>query len=84
MIEVREKAEPLYEVSADSARHLLLIAWQLGDRHLEVQLFGERIIIRRDRAIKTMLEGLGATIREIEAPFDPEEVEHAGTGDDPH
>jgi urease accessory protein len=33
---------------------------------------GERLRIRRDHVLAAMLEGLGARVTAIEAPFDPE------------
>ena len=72
VIEVHAAPEPLYEVSGMDARHLLTLAWQIGNRHLAAQITGDHIFIRQDPVIKTMLEGLGATVQSIEAPFDPE------------
>jgi urease accessory protein len=72
VIEVRASMEALYEVRARDARHLVAIAWQLGNRHLPAQIFEHRILIRRDHVIAAMLSGLGAEVTEIEAPFDPE------------
>ena len=36
------------------------------------QIVGDRLRIRRDHVLEDMLRGLGATLTEIEAPFDPE------------
>lgn len=49
-------------------RHL---AWHLGNRHLAAQIDEDRIFIRRDHVIRAMLEGLGATVEEVKAPFQP-------------
>lgn len=78
VIEVRATPEALYEVTAKDARHLLTLAWQIGNRHLAADITETRIRIRADHVIKTMLEGLGATVREIEAPFDPEGGAYGG------
>lgn len=72
IVEVRAAPEPLYEVRGRDARHLLTIAWQLGNRHLPAEIGEDRILIRRDHVIHDMLLGLGATVTEIEAPFSPE------------
>ena len=72
VIEVVAKPEALYEVRGKDDLHLLTLAWQLGNRHLAAQIFEDRILIRQDRVIKDMLEGLGAGVTEIEASFDPE------------
>jgi len=72
VIEVRAAPEDLMEVRGRDARHLLALAWQIGNRHLAAQILPDRILIRRDHVIRSMLEGLGATVTETSAPFDPE------------
>lgn len=89
VIEVVAAAEPLYEVRGRDARHLLGLAWQLGNRHLAAQILPDRILIRRDAVIGHMLAGLGASVSEVDAPFDPEGGAYAGRSDghshaDPH
>jgi urease accessory protein len=66
------KPEPLHEIAAVNAIELARLAWHLGNRHADVQLVGERLRIRRDHVLAAMLEGLGAQVTAIEAPFDPE------------
>jgi urease accessory protein len=65
-------AESLVEISAPSPNALARLAWHLGNRHTDMQVVGERLRIRRDHVLEEMLRGLGATLTEIEAPFDPE------------
>lgn len=72
VVEVRAAPEALYRVRAENQRHLLQLAWHLGNRHCPAQIDGETLLIRRDHTLRTMLEGLGAAVDEIEAPFDPE------------
>lgn len=62
--------EELYEVLPGSSplRHL---AWHLGNRHLPAQIDEEGILIQRDHVIRAMLEGLGASVREVVARFQP-------------
>jgi urease accessory protein len=72
IVEVQAKPEPLLEVRGRDRRHLLALAWQIGNRHLAADIGEDRIRIRRDRVIAEMLAGLGATIAEVEAAFDPE------------
>lgn len=62
--------EELYEVlpGACPLRHL---AWHLGNRHLPAQIDETRILIQRDHVIRAMLEGLGASVREVLARFQP-------------
>ena len=72
LIEVRAVPEPLMEVRGRDRRHLLALAWQIGNRHLAAQIEPERILIRRDHVIAEMLTGLDATVTDVEEPFDPE------------
>ncbi len=71
LIEVRAADEKLFEVLPKDRQHLIELAWHLGNRHLAAQLDENRILIKRDHVIRSMLEGLGATVGEIEAPFQP-------------
>jgi urease accessory protein len=72
VVRVIGKPEPLYEITAPDAGELARLAWHLGNRHADVQLVGGRLRIRRDHVLAAMLEGLGAQVTAIEAPFDPE------------
>jgi urease accessory protein len=72
LIEVVAEAEPLIEVRAVDATALARIAFNLGDRHVPVQLFGNRIRLRRDHALESLIASLGGKCAKIEAPFDPE------------
>jgi urease accessory protein len=71
-LRVSAAAEPLFEITAASRKDLLRIAWHLGNRHLPVQIAGERLRIRPDHVIAEMVTVLGGRIVELEAPFDPE------------
>ena len=72
VIAVRAAPEALIEVAVADASTLPRIAWHLGNRHLPVQFVGDAIRLRADHVIEAMLDQLGATVRRIEAPFDPE------------
>eukprot|EP00752_Nemacystus_decipiens_P019608 g17664.t1 len=78
VIEVRATPEALYEITGRDTRHLLALTWQIGNRHLAAEITGANVRIRQDRVIKDMLEGLGATVKEIEAPFNPEGGAYGG------
>ena len=69
--------EPLLEIVASTPRGLIQLAWHMGNRHADVQVIGDRLRIRHDHVLKDMAIGLGATVAEIEAPFDPEGGVHA-------
>jgi urease accessory protein len=72
LIEVVAAAEPLVEIRGADPLHLVRVAWHLGNRHLPTQIMPKGLRIRRDHVIEAMVQGLGARIIEIEAPFDPE------------
>ena len=78
VIRVVAKAEPLLEIHAHSPDELVRIAWHLGNRHLPVQLLGDRIRIRMDHVIADMVHHLGGHAHTLDAPFDPEGGAYAG------
>lgn len=78
VVRVRASPEELLEIRAHDPGEMVRIAWHLGNRHLPVQLLGNRIRIRVDHVIEQMVRGLGGHIEAIEAPFDPEAGAYAG------
>jgi urease accessory protein len=72
LVEVVAAPEPLVEIRGADPLHLVRVAWHLGNRHLPTQIMPKGLRIRRDHVIEAMVQGLGARIIEIEAPFDPE------------
>ena len=72
--------ELLYEITGHNSAHLAELAWHIGNRHLPAAIVTDRILILRDHVIKEMLEGLGATVHEIVAPFNPVRGAYAGQG----
>ena len=72
VILVQAAPEPLVEVRGRDPQHLMRLAWHLGNRHLPAELDAERILIRDDHVIVRMLQGLGASLTKVEAPFNPE------------
>jgi urease accessory protein len=71
-IEVQAAPEPLLEIRAASAELLCRLAWHIGNRHLMAEIHADRIRLRNDHVIAAMLEGLGAAVTRIDAPFNPE------------
>lgn len=84
VIEVRARPEALIEVRGRDRRHLLTIAWQIGNRHLAAQIEPHRILIRRDHVIAKMLRSLGASITDVEEPFNPEAGAYGDSGHGRH
>jgi urease accessory protein len=72
IVRVIGRPEPLIEIAAANGHDLARLAWHIGNRHVDVQIVGERLRIRRDHVIEEMLRGLGARLTPVEAPFDPE------------
>jgi urease accessory protein len=83
-IAVAAAAEPLAEIRCSDVRHLIRVAWHLGNRHLPAMTDGERLLIRRDPVIEDMARGLGASVSHVEAPFEPEGGAYAGHGHGHH
>ena len=73
IVAVVAAAEPLLDVSAGDAPLLIRITWHLGNRQLPTQLLDDRLRIRPDAEAEAMLARLGATVRQVTAPFDPED-----------
>jgi urease accessory protein len=69
---VRAAAEMLYEVTANQDLALLKLAWHLGNRHTPTELTATALYISADHVLGDMLRGLGAHVREIVRPFNPE------------
>jgi urease accessory protein len=72
IVRIAGRKEPLVEITAASPSELARLAWHIGNRHIDVQIVGDRLRIRRDHVIEDMLRGLGARVAPIEAPFEPE------------
>jgi urease accessory protein len=85
IVQVAGRPEPLVEIAPacppDPACHARL-AWHLGNRHVEVQVLGDRLRMRRDHVLEAMLLGLGARLTPVEAPFEPERGAYAHGHDD--
>lgn len=71
LIEILAADEKLFEIRGRDRTHLVELAWHLGNRHLAAQIEEDRIVILRDHVIRSMLQGLGATVLEIDEPFQP-------------
>jgi urease accessory protein len=72
IVAVEAAPERLLEIACRDERALARIAWHLGNRHLAAEI-GDRVIhIRDDHVIADMARGLGADVRIVERPFNPE------------
>jgi urease accessory protein len=78
-VRVCAKPERVLEIEGDGPTDLLRLAWHLGNRHLPVQALEGRLRIRDDHVIAEMVQGLGARVTRLNAPFDPETGAYAGS-----
>ncbi len=78
--EIIAAEEALYDIRGRDRLHLSELAWHIGNRHLAAQIEAHRIVIVRDHVIRAMLEGLGAQVSEITAPFSPLRGAYSGHG----
>ena len=70
--EVMAGEERLLEVAIPDPVRLAILAWHVGNRHAPAQVEAGRILIAYAPVLGRMLEGLGATVREVNEPFEPE------------
>jgi urease accessory protein len=84
-VEVVADVEPLLEVRAEFPV-LARLAWMLGDRHVPLEIMPNRLRLRHDPALETLLASAGGKVRAIDAPFSPEGGAYAigGTTHDHH
>jgi urease accessory protein len=68
------------EVRGRDGLHLMQLCWHVGNRHLEAQIEKDRILLRQDHVISAMLEGLGASVRQVKETFTPEHGAYHGHG----
>lgn len=72
LVDVVAAPDALAELRCATTDDMTRLAWRLGERHVAMQIVGQKLRIRRDAAAEDMARGLGAKVMEIEAPFDPE------------
>ena len=83
-IEIIAAQEEVYDIRARDAVHLAELAWHIGNRHLAASIEAGRILILRDHVIRAMLEGLGATVKDVFEPFKPVRGAYSGGHDHGH
>ena len=70
-IEIIAARQKLFCLQARDDQHFAELCWHLGNRHCPAQITERQIFIEADPVLRNMLEGLGARISELEAPFQP-------------
>ena len=78
VIKVVAAPEPTYKITCADAHTLLRCAFHLGNRHTQAQVGDGFLRIRADAVLKEMLAGLGATVVEEKAAFEPEAGAYGG------
>jgi len=82
VVKIVAASEATYRIECGNSRDLLRCAFHLGNRHMQAQIGinnGNGFLrIRRDPVLKDMLAGLGATVIEEQAPFEPEAGAYGG------
>jgi urease accessory protein len=84
VVMVAGQAEPLIEISAKAPLDFVRLAWHIGNRHTDAQFMDKSFRIRRDHVLEEMVKGLGAQVRALESPFDPEPAAPGGGGHHHH
>ena len=82
IVRILAAQEDTYRVECPTSRDLLRCAFHLGNRHTQAQVgsVGDTgfLRIRKDPVLKEMLEGLGATVIDEHAAFEPETGAYGG------
>ena len=71
-------SEQVYRVECSDRSLMARCAYHLGNRHVPMQIGDRWLRIDRDAVLKEMVEGLGAQVREENAPFEPEGGAYGG------
>jgi urease accessory protein len=75
---VEAAGEAVLRVTAVEPRDLIRAAYHLANRHVPLQIGETWLRLARDHVLEHMLEGLGVTVTEEIAPFDPEAGAYGG------
>ena len=80
VVRVEAALEPTYIVCCVDATLLARCAFHLGNRHTQTQVGTGWLRIRVDPVLREMVEGLGASVEEELAKFEPEAGAYSGGG----
>ncbi len=84
VVQIIAAHEPTYRITCRTPHDLLRCAFHLGNRHTQTQIGEGFLRIHADSVLKQMLEGLGATVTEENAQFEPESGAYGGGGHHHH
>ncbi|HXC39881.1 MAG TPA: urease accessory protein UreE, partial [Burkholderiales bacterium] len=72
VVEVVAQPEKVLHITCTDAQELARAAYHLGNRHVAVEVGEGYLRIGSDHVLAQLLRGLGATVEDMEAPFEPE------------
>jgi urease accessory protein len=75
---VRAADEPLMDARCADPATLARVAYHVGNRHAALQIGDGFVRFARDDVLAAMARGLGATVTDVQAPFEPESGAYAG------
>jgi urease accessory protein len=75
VIEIVSQAEKLLHVEI---KDLAKAAYHLGNRHVPIEIGNGYLRLAPDHVLEEMLKGLGAAVKSVEAPFEPEAGAYGG------
>lgn len=84
VVEVIAAPEMLMQAASDDPLQLARAAYHLGNRHVAVQILAGRLRFAQDHVLGEMVRGLGLTVTELEAPFEPEAGAYGAHGGHGH
>ena len=84
VVQIVAAQESTYRITCAKPHDLLRCAFHLGNRHTQTQVGEGFLRIARDNVLKEMLEGLGATVIEEDAQFEPEAGAYGSGGHHHH
>jgi urease accessory protein len=80
VIEVVSQEESILHVQCATPSALAKIAYHLGNRHVAVEVGEGYLRLADDHVLERMVEGLGAKVTRLTAPFEPEAGAYGGVG----
>jgi urease accessory protein len=80
VIEIVAEPEKVLHVECKAPSDLARAAYHLGNRHVPVQVGEGFLRLAADHVLEEMLKKLGAKVKHLEAPFEPEAGAYAGGG----
>ena len=83
-LRVQAASELIVEVRHKDPNKLMRLAWHLGNRHLPTEIRNEVLRIRPDHVIEDTLDGFGADLVKVQAPFQPEGGAYSDHGSNHH